>query len=75
MYTLPMRKWVGHMHVPGRHGIAVSLSHMVQDERFWPIVAAGAVLLLLITMVIWAGVSGGTGQEAEPLRPFFPYQY
>lgn len=74
MYTLPIKKWVHHMHTPGRRNVILRVGHLVHDERFWPIVIMLAVIAMLIALVIWAGLSGEANPNERLINPF-PYNF
>lgn len=75
MYTLPLKEWAHHVHVPSRANMALRISHMTHDERFWPIMVAIALMAAFIAIAIWAGMTGGAPGEELPTRPFRPYGF
>lgn len=75
MYSVPIKKWVHHIHMPDRHNLALQMSHLVHDERFWPIVVAIALMAAFIAIAVWAGLTGESTGEEMPTRPFRPYGF
>ena len=73
MYSLPMKNWVHHMHMPNMHNMSVHCSHIIHDERFWPIVVVGLLLAAFIGLAIWGILTGQPGEETTPIYPFGPY--
>ena len=74
MYALSMKKWFHRREGP-RTLLKVRASHMVHDERFWPVLVAFAVLLLLIAFGILAGIYGEPIAEIVPRSVFPPYNF
>ena len=75
MYTLPLKNWIHRVHMPSRDTLALRMSHIVHDERFWPIMVAIALMATFIAIAIWAGMTGGSAGEEVPTRPFRPYGF
>ena len=73
MYTLSMKKWFHRRQEPKTQAMRARLSHIVHDERFWPVVVAVAVLLVLVIFGILAGIYGEPQSEMTPRSPFPPY--
>jgi hypothetical protein len=74
MYTLQMKKWFHLAHLPDRHRLITWAEDAVHDERFWPIVIASSLIVILIAFFVWAGLSGDFNVDNVPPRPF-PYGY
>ena len=73
MYHISMKNWTHGMHMPKRHDMAVTFSHVFHDERFWAIVGAVVLFALLIGLAVLASRGGGPGPYHDPTRMFFPY--
>ena len=58
MSPVHLKSWVHQLHVPSGHNMRVGMSHMVHDERFWPVVVALAVIGLFITIIVIAAIYG-----------------
>jgi len=75
MYTLQMRKWFHLVHLPSRHRVITWAEDAAHDERFWPIVITSVLIAVLVSLIVWAGLSGDLNVDKAPSRPFFPYGY
>ena len=75
MYTLPVKQWFSHIHMPDRHSLAVKMDHLFHDERFWALVVAIALIAAFIGLVIWAGLHGEPGETDLQSYPFSPYNF
>ncbi len=74
MSYLMMRKWFHeHSHLPKGHNTVVRIEHLFHSERFWAMVAIGALLLMFAAIVIWAGASAESNPDINPIRPFYPF--
>lgn len=70
MYTLPLKRWASHTHVPKAHDMGVRLGHMVRDDRFWAVVALGILALILMAVALF---TESTGELTTPSMPiYFP---
>ncbi len=80
MHAVGMKNWIHHMHMPHmhmphRHDMALRVSHMFHDERFWAIFALVALTALIVGFGIWAAMTQGPAEEPFLRTPFSPYLY
>ena len=76
MYTLPIKNWFTHIHVPNGHSTICWLRHMVHDVRFWVVLVGITMMLALIALMIWAESSGGPNRTLVfPGGPLYPMSY
>ena len=76
MYTLPIKNWFTHYHIPNRHSMAIGAKHMVHDVRFWIVLIGIAVMIALIALIILTGSTGGPIQPLVfPGEPLYPVSY
>jgi len=76
MYTLPIKKWVGHFHMPEKHEICLRITHMIHSDNFWAAVIAIALVAGFLVLAIWASVFSEAPPGSKPLLPIVPpYSY
>jgi hypothetical protein len=73
MYHVSMKNWTHSMHMPKRHDMAMGLTHLFHDDRFWAMVGAAVLFAVLLGLAIIASKEGGPAPDFAPSRPFFPY--
>jgi hypothetical protein len=49
-------------------------NHVIHSERFWPVVALVALLLLLVLLAIWGATNQPQNIDFSPIKPF-PYNF
>lgn len=70
--SMHMPNWSHSMHMPKRHDMAVGLSHLFQDDRFWAVIGAAILFAVLLGLAVLATGDGGPAPDFSPMTPFFP---
>jgi len=72
MSHLSVKSWIHGIHMPKKHGVAMSMAHLVHNDRFWALVALAVLIGLVLTVALLTGYREGTGPEMVPMYPFYP---